>query len=77
MQSTRNYPENFAREPVPKVRIQLRTELRKRGVQGKFGTDVMRDGCIRVKGTVSDTSLSEFKGRKICYLLKSQKANHV
>jgi hypothetical protein len=68
MTNTRAYPENFARKPTQGLRLRLRTELRRRGVTGKFGTDEMRGGNLRVKGTVSDMSLTEFEGRKVIYV---------
>lgn len=70
MTNTRTYQENFVRTPTKGLRTKLRTELRNRGVTGKFGTDEMRNNTLRVKGDVSDTSLLEFEGRKIVYVLK-------
>lgn len=66
-ESTRNYPENFVRTPTKGLRQRLRTELRKRGVDGKFGTDEMRGKRLRVKGSVSDKSLAEFEGHVVYY----------
>lgn len=66
--NTRTYVENFARTPTKGLRLRLRTELRKRGVTGKFGTDEMRDGRLRVKGDVSDTSMVSFDGRSVYYV---------
>ncbi len=69
MTSTRTYQENFVRTPTKGLRLRFRTWLRNKGILGKFGTDEMRDGSLRVKGNVSDTSLTEFEGRSIIYVL--------
>ncbi len=68
--NTRGYPENFVRTPTQGLRLRFRTELRKRGVTGKFGTDEMRGKVLRVKGDVSDTSLMTFEGHSVVYVPK-------
>jgi len=70
--NTRTYVENFVRTPTKGLRTKLRTELRARGVTGKFGTDEMRDGRLRVKGNVSDTSLTMFDGHPVYYVLEKK-----
>ena len=67
---TRSYPENFVRTPTKGLRLRFRTELRKRDVTGKFGTDEMRGKVLRVKGDVSDTSLTTFEGHSVIYVPK-------
>jgi hypothetical protein len=69
--NTRTYIHNFVRTPTKGLRLRLRTELRRRGVIGKFGTDEMRNKTLRVKGDVSDKSLTEFENRKVFYVPKS------
>lgn len=68
----RNYPENFVRTPTKGLRLRLRTELRRLGVTGKFGTDEMRGGQLRVKGNVNDTSLRTFEGRVVYYVQRKK-----
>lgn len=66
--NTRTYQETFVRTPIKGLRLKLRTALRAAGVTGKFGTDVMRNGSLRVKGNVSDTTMTEFDGRRVIYV---------
>ena len=54
------------RKPIQGLRQKLRTKLRACGYQGKFRTDIRRDGAMLVMGKeLAKLPFDEFEGRKV------------
>lgn len=65
MQDYGGHPSRI-RKPIQGLRQKLRTKLRACGYQGKFRTDIRRDGAMLVMGKeLAKLPFEEFEGRKV------------